>query len=118
MPRPKGLPKTGGRKLGVANVRTREIADAAAAAGITPLEVMLLDMRTKLHAGDTAAAADRARDCAPYMHPRLASIEQTGANGGPIQTETTHHHDLSHLSADELAMMQSLLEKTGASALH
>ena len=63
-----------GRKPGSATRKTREIAERAAAEGITPLEVMLEDMRAKYAAGDLEAAADRARDCAPYMHPRLSSI--------------------------------------------
>jgi hypothetical protein len=71
--RPPGQPKTGGRKPGVANVKTRQLADKAATEGITPLEVLILDMRQKYEAGDLTAAADRARDCAPYMHPRLSS---------------------------------------------
>jgi hypothetical protein len=62
-----------GRKLGAATLKTREVANKAATDGITPLEVMVLDMRGKYEAGDLAAAADRARDCAPYMHPRLSS---------------------------------------------
>jgi len=41
MPRPRGLPKTGGRQNGVANKRTREIAVAAVREGLTPLEYML-----------------------------------------------------------------------------
>ena len=63
-----------GRKPGSATRKTREIAERAAAEGITPLEVMLADMRSKYAAGDLDAAADRACDCAPYMHPRLSSI--------------------------------------------
>src|SRR5512144_3006852 len=63
-----------GRKPGSATRKTREIAERAAAEGITPLEVMLADMRSKYAAGDLDAAADRARDCAPYLHPRLSSI--------------------------------------------
>jgi hypothetical protein len=71
--RPPGQPKTGGRKPGVVNVKSRAIAEKAAAEGVTPLEVMIMDMRQKLEAGDVAGAADRARDCAPYMHARLSS---------------------------------------------
>ena len=63
-----------GRKPGSATRKTREIAERAAAGGITPLEVMLADMCDKFAAGDLDAAADRARDCAPYMHPRLSSV--------------------------------------------
>lgn len=64
-----------GRPRGAANQRTRDIADKAVAEGITPLEVMLQDMRAKLGANDLSAAADRARDAAPYMHPKLSSVE-------------------------------------------
>ena len=46
MPRPKGLPKTGGRQKGAANKRTREIADRAATdAGLLPLDYMLSVVR-------------------------------------------------------------------------
>lgn len=62
-----------GRKPGAVTQKTRAIADKAAAEGVTPLDVLLLDMRQKFEAGDLAGAADRARDCAPYMHPRLSS---------------------------------------------
>lgn len=71
-----------GRKPGAATKRTREIADAAASAGEMPLEYMLRVMR------DPAADYDR-RDkmavaAAPFVHARLAAIEHTGAEGGPI----------------------------------
>jgi hypothetical protein len=63
-----------GRKLGSATRKTREVADKAMRdGGITPLEVLLEDMRGKYKEGDLQAAADRARDCAPYMHARLSS---------------------------------------------
>jgi hypothetical protein len=73
MPRPKGLPKTGGRQKGVANRRTREIADAAVKEGLTPLEYMLAVLRDKTvdaERRDRMAAA-----AAPYIHPRLANVE-------------------------------------------
>jgi len=69
-----GKRKGSGRKVGSATVRTREIANKLMAeAKITPLEVMLEDMRIKYESGDVAEAADRARDCAPYLHARLSS---------------------------------------------
>jgi hypothetical protein len=71
--RPKGLPKTGGRQKGVANKRTREIADAAVKEGLTPLEYMLAVLRDEKvdpERRDRMAAA-----AAPYIHPRLANVE-------------------------------------------
>ena len=91
-----------GRKKGSATLKTRAIADAAAAAGITPLEVMINTMRalydryqalvamapegTMLDLTLLKDASAIAKDAAPYMHPRLAAIEHTGADGGAIQT--------------------------------
>lgn len=65
-----------GRPKGAANRRTREIADKAAAEGITPLEVMLKAMMEHYDAKEYTAAAAIAKDAAPYIHPRLASVEQ------------------------------------------
>jgi hypothetical protein len=73
-----------GRKPGSVNKRTREIADKAAAEGITPIEVQLATMRElwkqanvggMLDIDKAVAASAIAKDAAPYIHPRLASIE-------------------------------------------
>lgn len=65
-----------GRPPGAKTKRTQELARAAAAAGVTPLEVMLETMRTHHAAGDLDAASAVAKDAAPYLHPRLAAIAQ------------------------------------------
>ena len=76
----------GGRRLGAGrppgskNRRTQEIARAAAESGITPIEVMLGAMRALWDVGTAKAkreAAEIAKDAAPYIHPRLASLDQT-----------------------------------------
>lgn len=114
-----------GRPKGALTKKTREIAERAAAEGMTPLEVMLDNMRhfqkvardaeatlegltaeeftgkvgedatpeqqfkflmaqVKQTFGLRLSAQDCARDAAPYMHPKLASIEHTGRDGGPV----------------------------------
>lgn len=73
-----------GRKKGTANIKTREIADRAAAEGITPLEVMIRAMREAYEAGGAIAAFPFAKDCAPFMHPRLATTQVTGVGGKDI----------------------------------
>lgn len=65
-----------GRKPGGQNLKSREIADKAAEEGTTPLEVMLEAMRAHHEAKRFDEAAAIAKDAAPYMHPRLASIDQ------------------------------------------
>lgn len=107
--------KTGGRGRGTRNKLTVEreteqavIVAEAKAAGLTPLEVMLENMRfahqqadeliakvaeannlalddLKTALGMRKLAEDCARDAAPYVHPRLQSIQHAGEGGGPIQ---------------------------------
>jgi hypothetical protein len=99
-----------GRKKGVLNKRTQELAARALAQGVTPLDVMLDNMRfaygeasdllkSLVTAVNKNLPADKqldalnelmrmrgiAQDCAcnaaPYMHPRLAAVEhKTDAN--------------------------------------
>jgi hypothetical protein len=64
-----------GRKPGRATRKTREIADQAAATGLTPLEVMLEAMRRHMANNDWDRAASIAKDAAPYMHPRFSAVE-------------------------------------------
>lgn len=80
-----------GRKKGSATAKTREIADKAAAEGITPLEYMLEVMRRpsdhedeKIQLAREAMRFEAAKAAAPYMHPRLAAVEHTGPDGGAI----------------------------------
>jgi hypothetical protein len=115
-----------GRKAGSATKKTREIADRAAAEGITPLEVMLKTMRALVERAEKLGrekpvpgekpavtplelmveAASVAKDAAPYMHPRLAAIEHSGPNGGPIEGKTTL--DVGSLSMDQLRALASI----------
>jgi hypothetical protein len=67
-----------GRKRGSLTKKTREIAERAAADGITPLEVLLGAMREAWASGNRTLAAGFAKNAAPYCHPRLAAIEHSG----------------------------------------
>ena len=74
--------KTGGRKRGVPNKATQAKAAEIAASGLTPLDFMLQKMRDE--GADEAVRLDAAKSAAPYVHPRLAAIEHTGPDRGPI----------------------------------
>lgn len=115
-----------GRPAGALTKKTREVAERALATGMSPLDVMLDNMRhfqqvaldaeatlegltaeefsetvpgnaspeeqfkfllaqVKKTAGFRQMAQDAARDAAPYIHPKLASVEHSGPNGGPIK---------------------------------
>jgi hypothetical protein len=80
------------------------------AEGITPLEVMLRAMRAAWEAGDMPTAVTRAKDAAPYVHPRLAATEVTGANKGPVQFETV-------TDDDRVAALARFMARTGAALL-
>jgi hypothetical protein len=72
MPRPQGLPKTGGRTKGAPNRRTQQFQAAVAKSGLSPLQFMLRVMNDE-HA-DFELRARMAAAAAPFIHARLASI--------------------------------------------
>ena len=95
-----------GRKTGSLTKRTRQIAEAVATQGITPLEVMMKVMHqlyeeagnvSEQDLGDKELASEArikllnmaatvGRHAAPYIHPRLSAIEHTGKDGAPLQS--------------------------------
>lgn len=87
-----GARPNSGRKPGSATKRTREIADRAMEEGISPLEYMLKIMRTEVSADldprEMLAAVtlrfEAAKAAAPYVHPRLASVEHKGVDDTPL----------------------------------
>lgn len=68
----KGI-KTGGRAKGVPNRATAKKAAEVEASGLTPLDYLLSLMRDENN--DVAIRKDAAKDAAPYVHPRLSSVE-------------------------------------------
>lgn len=89
--------KTGGRKPGTPNKRNAETQAQVAASGLTPLEFMLKIMRNDTPpdgANDAQTLAfhslrfEAAKAAAPYVHAKLASVEVTGKDGGPVETIT------------------------------
>src|SRR5262245_57134126 len=93
--------ETGGRKKGTRNKATAQRQAEVAASGSTTLETMLAKMRFHLKVAEDEMAkterdteevikafdkaAEAAHDAAPYCHPRLAAVQHTGADDGPIQ---------------------------------
>src|SRR5258705_2588808 len=105
--------KTGGRKRGTPNKATvarQAQAASAAGAGVMPLEVMLSNMRfaheqaerlmEDLNEGSATTqlsevmkwrqiAQEAAKDAAPYVHPKLSSVEHGGNDKKPVQMRMT-----------------------------
>jgi len=71
-----------GRKAGASTKRTREIADQAIAQGLTPLEFMLAVLRDEGKDFKDRYAA--AVDAAPFLHPKLASVQHSGDDENPV----------------------------------
>ena len=75
----------GGRPKGVPNKANAARQAAIAASGLTPLEYMIAVMRDENNPTDVRL--DAAGRAAPYVHPKLAQMQVTGKDGGPIQVE-------------------------------
>lgn len=77
--RPKGLPKTGGRKKGTPNKvkeKKRLIAEAHAQGLQTPLDFLCGIFRDETQS--TELRLNAAKAAAPYMHPALKSVDFHG----------------------------------------
>lgn len=77
--RPKGYGKTGGRQKGTPNKATAAKAAEVAASGLTPLDYMLRVLRDE--GNDQAVRLDAAKAAAPYVHPKLATVEVKNPDG-------------------------------------
>lgn len=84
----KGL-KTGGRRKGSRNKAPQAQAAAIAASGLTPLEFLLSVLRDPEK--QYAARIDAAKAAAPYVHPKLANIELTGKDKGPLEVNIVRY---------------------------
>jgi hypothetical protein len=92
----------GGSRKGIPNKATAAKAAAIAASGLTPLDYLLKVMRDEAEQPD--ARRDAAKAAAPYVHPKLASVELSGRDGGPIE----HAVDVSGLSEAALREIAAL----------
>jgi hypothetical protein len=118
---PRGGARPGaGRKKNAPNKATKERQAAIAATGVTPLDVMIADMRyhydraqeeiekgtrgrKKTIADELSAARTAAQAAAPYVHPRLAAIEHMGKGGGAMEMTIDARGKLASLVARAVA---------------
>lgn len=78
-----------GRKPGSLNKATAEQRQAVLESGMSPLDYLLTVMRDEDQAPD--ARRDAAKAAAPYVHPRLSSVEMNA------KVQTSHEDALSEL---------------------
>jgi hypothetical protein len=99
MPRGGARPNTGGARLGAGrpkgskNKKTRALLEIARGSGITPLEVMIYNMRRHFEAERYDEATDIAAMAAPYVHPKLAAtaVSSTVKDRGPPDIRTVEY---------------------------
>jgi hypothetical protein len=102
--------KTGGRQKGVRNKATAKKEQEIAASGLTPLEYMLEIMRNELQ--EDAARLDAAKAAAPYVHPKLATIDIGNKDDKPFEIAEINKLDLARRIAATLAAGQAALNTT------
>ena len=103
MPRPKGLPKTGGRRKGSINKKTRAIADHARQEGLTPLEYLCGIVRDEKQ--PQAVRMQAAEKALPYMHPRLEMI------AAMVDQRSTTDYEIKATLEERLAIAQELFDR-------
>ena len=84
MARPRGHPKSGGRKKGTPNKATLVREQELAAGGELPLDYMLRVMRDP--AAENSRRDDMAKAAAPFVHHRLATVQPSGDADKPIRS--------------------------------
>jgi hypothetical protein len=72
-----------GRPSGAPNKATAEQRAAIVASGLAPLDYLLSVLRDE--SADPHERMEAAKSAAPYVHPRLASIEHGGKDDSPIE---------------------------------
>ena len=83
MARPKGIPKTGGRKAGVGNRTTVDVRNAIALIAQDNAGNFARWLN-EVASEDPAKAADLYLKAIEYHIPKLARSETTGKDGGPV----------------------------------
>lgn len=90
--------KTGGRTKGVTNKASAAKAAAIEASGLTPLDYLLSILRDANN--DQASRVDAAKAAAPYVHPRLATVDLGNKDDKAFATEARWADSASEATPD------------------
>ena len=83
---PRGGKRPGaGRPKGALSKRREELARKALEADVTPLDVMIWAMNDAMQKKERDEAAKYAQMAAPYVHPKLASVQHSGDASEPLR---------------------------------
>jgi hypothetical protein len=103
--RPKGIPKTGGRKAGTPNKIRSRAAELMNEYGFDPLRGMMAIASDPKN--DLAIRARMYAELAQYAYPKLRQVEHSGPGGGAIAVEVTDPYDAITRELARLAERQS-----------
>jgi len=78
--------KTGGRKKGTPNKKTKEVIERLKELNCDPIEGMAKIAQTALDSDDLALAGQMYKELAQYVAPKRKAVEITGEGGGPIES--------------------------------
>jgi hypothetical protein len=81
-----------GKPKGALSRHARAVRERVDKTGESPLEVMIEAMRKARDAGDWDSAARYASLAAPYIHPKLSTIEHGSMDGKPLKLEVSWRH--------------------------
>ena len=101
MARPKGRPKLGGRQKGTRNKASVARERAVAASGITPLDYMLKVMRNPK--AEVSRRDWAAKEAAPYIHPKLATLQSNVNLTGRLTLEALVTNSLESANSNVVA---------------
>lgn len=77
--------KTGGRQKGTPNRATAQRVAEIEESGLTPLDFLLSILRDV--GAEQSVRIDAAKAAAPYVHPRLSTVDVGNKNDEPFQME-------------------------------
>ncbi len=82
--KPKGLPKSGGRKAGTPNKKSNDLWAICEHHNVHPFEAMIL---IAIAETDKHRQFEMWERIAQYVHPKRKALEVAGNNGEPISVE-------------------------------
>jgi len=81
--------KTGGRKAGTPNTKTKSIIERLKELKCDPIEGMAIIAKQAMDEGEMQLAGNMYKELAQYVAPKRKSVEITGEDGGPVKTSST-----------------------------
>lgn len=98
-----------GRKPGIPNKITQARREELLASGVSPLDYMLGVLRNDQESPERRFAA--AKEAAPYLHARLASVQHTGDPENPVHVEQTNKVRAEDLDPETRGLAKRLFTK-------